>query len=59
MTNIIVSHRISALMHSDNIILLNSGKIEQMGTHDELMKKSSRYRSLYYYQNEKEPRYEK
>ncbi|MDE6584590.1 MAG: ABC transporter ATP-binding protein/permease, partial [Anaeroplasmataceae bacterium] len=36
-TNIIVAHRLSAVMHADQIIVLDQGKIVEQGTHDELM----------------------
>ena len=37
-TNIIVAHRLSAVIHADNIIVLENGKIIEAGTHAELMK---------------------
>ncbi len=37
-TNIIVAHRMSAVMHADEIIVLNQGRIVERGTHDELMR---------------------
>ena len=36
-TNIIIAHRLSAVMFADNIIVLENGKIVESGTHDELM----------------------
>lgn len=36
-TNIIVSHRLTAVKHADNIIVLDQGKIIEQGTHDALM----------------------
>ena len=36
-TNIIVAHRLTAVMHADNIIVLSDGEITEQGTHDELM----------------------
>ena len=36
-TNIIVAHRLSAVMHADEIIVLDEGMIKERGTHDELM----------------------
>lgn len=37
-TNIIVAHRLSAVMHADEIIVLDNGKIVERGTHNELMR---------------------
>ena len=42
-TNIIVAHRLSAVMHADEIIVLDNGQIIERGTHDELMSKGGWY----------------
>lgn len=47
MTNIIIAHRISTLMHSDKIIVIDEGRIIESGTHDELVKIDGLYNSLY------------
>ena len=44
---IIVSHRLSSLMHADEILFLDAGSIVERGTHAELMKLGGRYRALY------------
>lgn len=36
-TNIIVAHRLSAVMHANKIIVLDNGQIVEQGTHEELM----------------------
>ena len=46
-TSIIVSHRISAVMDSDEIIVLDEGKIIEKGTHSELLSKKGFYNELY------------
>ena len=43
----IVAQRISTIMNADNIIVLNNGEIESMGTHEELLKNSKVYREIY------------
>ncbi len=44
---IIVSHRLSSLMHADEILFLDAGAIVERGTHAELMELGGRYRALY------------
>jgi len=42
-TNIIVAHRLSAVMHADEIIVLDNGSIVERGRHSELMAKGGWY----------------
>ena len=46
-TVILISHRITTLMGADNIMVLNCGKIEEMGTHQELLERQGSYREIY------------
>ena len=46
-TIIIVAHRLSTVMDSDKIVLIDKGKVVGEGTHKELMKSSDLYKSLY------------
>lgn len=50
-TNIIVAHRISAVRHADKIVVLDSGKILNSGTHEELLECCDWYKQLDDYQN--------
>lgn len=57
-TNIIVSHRISALRHADNIVVLNNGEIIGQGTHESLLIDCPWYAQLNDYQNKEENQHE-
>ena len=57
-TNIIVSHRISAVRHSDKILVLENGEVLSEGTHEELLDKCTWYRELDEYQNKEVEQYE-
>ena len=53
-TLIIISHRLSAIRRADQIIVLQAGVVEEVGNHEELMKKHGLYRTLVEEQNELE-----
>lgn len=46
-TKIIVAQRISTAKYADKIIVLKDGKILEMGSHDELIKRDGYYREVY------------
>jgi ATP-binding cassette, subfamily B, multidrug efflux pump len=45
-TTIIVSHRVSTLRHADRIIVLDEGRIIEMGSHSELLQHKGAYAEL-------------
>ncbi len=47
-TTIIVAHKLSNIVDSDQIILFNKGKVVDVGKHEELIKRSTLYKKLYY-----------
>jgi len=44
---IIISHRLSSLMHADEILFIEAGKIVERGTHEELLALGGHYNDLY------------
>lgn len=46
-TVIIISHRVTTVMHADNVIVLDGGKIAECGTNESLLKQNGIYRKLY------------
>ena len=50
-TKIIIAQRISSVKHADKIIVLNNKRIEEMGTHEELLKNKGYYYNINCIQN--------
>lgn len=46
-TVIVIAHRLSTIINSDDIILVNDGKIECHGRHEELLKNSELYKNMW------------
>ena len=46
-TVILISHRITTVMHADNIIVMENGGIAEAGTGSELLKREGIYRRIY------------
>lgn len=46
-TSLVIAHRLSTIKNADMIYVLHKGKIEEKGTHDELLAAEGRYRKLH------------
>ena len=46
-TVIIIAHRLSTILSSDRIVVINKGKIDGIGTHEELLSENKNYKTLY------------
>jgi ATP-binding cassette subfamily B protein len=44
---VIISHRLSSLMHADEILFVEDGRVVERGTHDELIALGGKYQHLY------------
>lgn len=49
-TTIIIAQRISSILESDKIIIMDDGNISDIGTHDDLLKNNEIYQEIYYSQ---------
>jgi len=49
-TVIAIAHRLSTVLSADQIVVMDSGRIKEIGTHGELLEKSGYYRRLYDHQ---------
>ncbi len=50
-TKLIIAQRISSVADADMIIVLDGGRVNAVGTHDELLKSNEIYKEVYYSQN--------
>jgi ABC-type multidrug transport system fused ATPase/permease subunit len=46
-TTILISHRFSTVRHADRICVLEGGRVVELGSHDELMARGGRYRTMF------------
>lgn len=46
-TTLVIAHRLSTVQHADRLVVMRRGRIEEIGTHDELLRKGGLYTRLY------------
>lgn len=46
-TVVVIAHRLTTIMHADNIVVLQGGRVMEQGTHTELINHGGHYASLY------------
>ena len=46
-TTVVIAHRLSTILNSNNIYVIDSGKVVESGKHEDLMNKSELYKSFY------------
>ncbi len=51
MTKIVIAQRISSIEDADQIIIMDNGRVNAVGTHEELLKNNQIYQEVYYTQN--------
>ncbi len=57
-TSFIIAHRLSTIKKADRILVIEAGRITEMGSHDELIRARGHYFSLYTKQFRQAPQYE-
>ncbi len=49
-TTIVIAHRLSTIEHADRIVVMSKGRVEEVGTHETLLKNNRLYAGLYRFQ---------
>ena len=57
-TTIIITHRITTAKQADKIIVINDGRVENIGTHETLKRKDGLYKTLWNIQGKLEEEFE-
>ena len=58
-TTIVIAHRLATILNSDEIAVIEHGRVLERGTHAELVRKAGLYEKLYRYQFAEDPTLER
>ena len=47
MTKLIIAQRVTSVMHTDQIVILDDGRVHAVGTHEELLRRDPIYQEIY------------
>jgi ABC-type multidrug transport system fused ATPase/permease subunit len=54
-TSFVIAHRLSTVLSADKILVLDNGRLVELGTHSELLARNGLYAELYRQQFERQP----
>jgi subfamily B ATP-binding cassette protein MsbA len=54
-TTLVIAHRLSTVEHADQIAVLDTGRVVELGTHAELLAREGKYAALYHLQFREQP----